>query len=1031
MKRFVLFATLALALVAVTALADTGPQRALGSGGVYTGQTVGMAKASGDTIYLVGDPSNPDHTSDSGVVPGVRGTFQAANGSPSWNGWTTRDYTASSEDYWNVSEFRAINGTYSYWCGRNYPNGEIGYGNDWNYIVQFAHEVANPANPSTVNWQAQIQQDSEPDYDYTFMEWNRNGVWQVLFQFDGDRLYTFNETWTINPGQYAEGDQIQLRIRFFSDAGWSDEDGLYLGDGAVQVDDLRVTVDGVQVEFEDFEDGLAQNWPQVLALSVGDYAQLFVGLFDEDVCTDNSTAQVAFVDDGVIVPGTGGTAGQTWRYGPGGYIVNNTGGLSGPDTYIQNSIETPVLTWPEGTEGGIISFGFYRHEELGDPAIWPGIFYTWDVRSVNTGDPADLEFATWSNRNFVQYGGPDYGRQTEVVTDLLENGRTHMQLRLQVWEIKAGPSWVWNGTDGTPAPYFDNVQVKVYPYAGPGISGRSIDWFQDNFPTIGELDLVTLGNNSVRLDSSLDIAGDDDLEIIPGDSIWFDVKAVVGGSVLEGFPKFNVRMRANPLFDEFRVLPPNFTSTANFFEDNWTLIEGFVVMDSTFAFDDEGEATYIADRWELDLPDENFFYPGDVLKWFVSAQDNLDGQIATSLLPADTSGFNSFVYNLDYPVDFIVRALPTIFSATEGDQPPILFWNDFVGRGSDNEWLYGLNQLGYKMGKDYDMYATNGPSSSVGNGLGSRATSAQLRGYSTLLYNAGDLSSSVLGNGNPDGAEPSDDIGVLRAWFERGDKNALFTGDSFVTSLQSSGIPGLSFVNDFLSVNYIQNAVGPLIGQQTRPLVKSIASNGVIAVNEWIVDGGCLGINTFDAVEPVGGAVQVAEWTDVNGNGGQYPDYAAAVYNQGPNGSEVVYLPYDLAVIWNAPGYEPPDGQPFPARVIILDEILTGFDEDGTSPPNSVELPAKVLTVSNFPNPFNPSTTIKMNLPKAGDVSLKVFNVRGELVKTLVDGPMIAGEHSVIWDGKTDAGNQTASGVYFYETRANGEVKINKMALVK
>ena len=57
--------------------------------------------------------------------------------------------------------------------------------------------------------------------------------------------------------------------------------------------------------------------------------------------------------------------------------------------------------------------------------------------------------------------------------------------------------------------------------------------------------------------------------------------------------------------------------------------------------------------------------------------------------------------------------------------------------------------------------------------------------------------------------------------------------------------------------------------------------------------------------------------------------------------------------------------------------------------------------------------------------------VRGELVRTLIDGPVDRGTHSVEWDGTSDRGGEVASGVYVYETRANGEVKVNKLALVK
>ena len=542
---------------------------------------------------------------------------------------------------------------------------------------------------------------------------------------------------------------------------------------------------------------------------------------------------------------------------------------------------------------------------------------------------------------------------------------------------------------------------------------------------------MNLGNNSVRLDAAQNVAADDDLVNYPGDSAWFDIAAVRGGSVLLEYPQFHVRMRANPLFDAYRVLPPNFSSTANFFDDNWTLIEGYVDMDSTFN-NAQDPPTWVENRFEANLPDENFFFPGDVLKWYVRAQDNAAGDIGTSLLPADTSGFSDVAYNLDYPVDFIVRALPTINSNVENDQPRILFWNDFVGRGQDNEWLFALNQLGFQLGVDYDMYATSGPSSGVGNGLGGRATSAQLRGYRTLLYNSGDLSVNLLANGDFNN-DPSDDLNVVTNWFERGDKNALFTGDEFVRGLLDAGSQGSAFINTYLGVSFTQNAVGPLIGQQTTPLVRGVASNGVISrVDEWVAYGGCLGINSFDAVTAVGTSQRIAEWTDTNGNGGQYP-YAAAVFKTVPSfNSKVVYMPHAFAVIQNADGWTPPAGyEGIPARAVILEDILTVFGDDNVSLPVGAELPANVLSVSNFPNPFNPSTTIKMNLPRPGDVSLKVYNVRGGLVRTLVDGQMAAGEHSIVWDGKTDSGNQTASGVYFYETRANGEVKINKMALVK
>ncbi len=71
-------------------------------------------------------------------------------------------------------------------------------------------------------------------------------------------------------------------------------------------------------------------------------------------------------------------------------------------------------------------------------------------------------------------------------------------------------------------------------------------------------------------------------------------------------------------------------------------------------------------------------------------------------------------------------------------------------------------------------------------------------------------------------------------------------------------------------------------------------------------------------------------------------------------------------------------------------------------------------------------------MPKAGHLSLNVYNVRGQLVKTLIDSQVEATDSgSIVWDGTNNQGSSVSSGVYFYEARANGEVKVQKMALVK
>ena len=91
----------------------------------------------------------------------------------------------------------------------------------------------------------------------------------------------------------------------------------------------------------------------------------------------------------------------------------------------------------------------------------------------------------------------------------------------------------------------------------------------------------------------------------------------------------------------------------------------------------------------------------------------------------------------------------------------------------------------------------------------------------------------------------------------------------------------------------------------------------------------------------------------------------------------------------------------------------------------------------NFPNPFNPGTAIKFILPRAGKVTLQIYNETGQLVRALVDGEMNVGRHEISWDGRNQSGAAAASGIYFYRLvahKSNGEViftETKRMAFVQ
>jgi hypothetical protein len=95
------------------------------------------------------------------------------------------------------------------------------------------------------------------------------------------------------------------------------------------------------------------------------------------------------------------------------------------------------------------------------------------------------------------------------------------------------------------------------------------------------------------------------------------------------------------------------------------------------------------------------------------------------------------------------------------------------------------------------------------------------------------------------------------------------------------------------------------------------------------------------------------------------------------------------------------------------------------------ELPLRTALLSNYPNPFNPTTTIAFEIPTRTQVSLRVYDVSGRLVQILEDSEIEAGRHTAVWDGKDRDGKSVASGVYFCRLEAGSVTDTRTMVLLK
>lgn len=106
-------------------------------------------------------------------------------------------------------------------------------------------------------------------------------------------------------------------------------------------------------------------------------------------------------------------------------------------------------------------------------------------------------------------------------------------------------------------------------------------------------------------------------------------------------------------------------------------------------------------------------------------------------------------------------------------------------------------------------------------------------------------------------------------------------------------------------------------------------------------------------------------------------------------------------------------------------------DGNFRQPVSSNTAPVAGIQISNFPNPFNPTTTISYNLPKEMPCTLNIYNMKGQKVKTLAKGIQTPGNHKSVWNGTDDAGKVVSSGLYLYKLTTPGKVITNRMIMLK
>ncbi len=371
--------------------------------------------------------------------------------------------------------------------------------------------------------------------------------------------------------------------------------------------------------------------------------------------------------------------------------------------------------------------------------------------------------------------------------------------------------------------------------------------------------------------------------------------------------------------------------------------------------------------WETD-PSDHAMDPGEELGFEVRFED----------LVGDTQGMGLTTLMGTSQGD--VDVVSTASFATFVETPSIIIVDDDGGADFQTHLQTAVTDTGYFY-RDWDTDVEGRPSL------------AELSSYWAVLWTTADAHGLDI--------RPDDEANLMD--YLDGGGNLFLASMNYLSSRPMAN----AFTDDYLHLTTWTDDVGGFVmtGVPADPI-----SDGM----SLMLLGGPIPAAGVDAMEPE--APAVATFTATGGPRGIRVEEA---------GHKIVFTGFPFEDVKTSAA-DPDNQKTLVARVLDWFEPTTGIDGEGDSQYRRVALG------QNFPNPFNPTTTIAFTVPTgAAHVNLVIHNVNGQVVRTLVDGSVAPGPHSVVWDGKDDAGKSLASGIYFSRIEAGGDKALRKMALLK
>ena len=1005
-------------------------------------------------------------------------TFNFDSGETCINqGWTSVDMTLQTGDYWHVDDFAQINalgslggktatgegttfaaaqGSKSMWMGQRIPLADPvdpihchyaalpGYGNSWDQSFCSKACLVTSGGPTpNLDVAFKLKYDTETSYDGTWLEYTTdcsgNTGWTELDSGPGAAGWSGFTSATWAGGRYANGrtvahsyavgpGPVRVRLHFVSGLKFSNEDGgLFIGLG-VMVDSL--SWEGTPVE--DFEDEAigahsSQDWQTCNTPGFGNYLALFRrdSANYEDPCVDNIGCYWAALQGSTEFYACGNPS------QPAQHVVPH---MNVRHEYMWNEIWSPQIPLSGSGNDFRLRYTVYRDLPLDNL-----VFHVWHVRSTTvTGCPGP-----WLDRGVAYFGDSKdwYVADNAIGTKINVAQAISIQVALGV--VDMCPFWcgiMGTGLCHSPAPYFDKVQVLRLENAAPLWDVRTIETFQDTFSANGTI------TGTARADEAMDIKPASSPTFTPGDSavVLFlldpsnqNASFTTTSAGLSNDPTASTfvgrHKTKNAVYGYFTVTPFNATKigpaisegpggTANRYPyvgsvsaggKTWAKVRMDYTYTGTAATPGYGTGTQprVTQRFNIDIND-NLFTPGDTVEYFYSAT-SLDG---TKTYFSTTWGSTSVIGDVAAnPMEFTV--LPAGGYNRGGD---VLYVDGADGLGNQTYFDGTFMQLG--LADKIDRYDVLGPSSGVGNRPGGRVVNVanQLNAcYKRIIWDCGPYSVTIGdGTGDP---EKCNDYALLNTFLANlapGGGGVYICGDRVAENLNGySSASAVTFRTTYLPFTLINNnhRLGPT-AIQISPTVEPWPGRNFD--DSFVVFGGCPELNDFDVLGANGTSLVQMTYTTSSG------PYGAVVSNIHGN-AHVMMSGFSFALIRDN------DLNGTMDRTAFLYRILNWLGPTmGTIDPVGDPVLHNSLA-QNYPNPFNPQTSIAFSLKQRSNVSLKIYDVAGALVRELVNEARAAGSYSVKWDGRDERGQQAASGVYFYKLVAGEFTSTKKMVLLK